>query len=70
MRSAAKHPEDVKKVLLASFVESGVKDSFTAAQFLRRVLPAPRLDRAESVKQVNEMVEKYNALIQQANTLQ
>lgn len=66
---SSQHPEDVKKVLMASFVESGVKEFFTAAKFLRRVLEAPKLDKSEYVKQVNVMVEKYNALIQRTNSL-
>ena len=63
------HPDEVKKVLLASFVDSAVKDFFAASKFLRRVLDAPKLDKREYVKRVNEMIEKYNALIQRTNSL-
>ena len=63
------HPDEVKKVLLASFVDSAVKDYFAASKFLRRVLDAPKLDKREYIKRVNEMVEKYNALIQRTNSM-
>ncbi len=63
------HPEEVKKIILASFVDSAVKDFFAASKFLRRVLEAPKLDKREYVKRVNEMIEKYNGLIQRTNSL-
>lgn len=63
------HPEEVKKVLLASFVDSTVKDFFGASKFLRRALETPKLDKREYVKRVTELIEKYNALIQRTNSL-
>jgi hypothetical protein len=46
-----------------------VKDHFAASKFLRRALEAPKLNKREYVKRVNEMVEKYNASIQRTNSL-
>ena len=65
----SQHPDEVKKVLLASFVDSAVKDYFGASKFLRRTLETPKMDKREYVKRVNELIEKYNALIQRTNSL-
>jgi hypothetical protein len=63
------HPDEVKKVILASFVESAVKDFFGATKFLRRALEAPKPNRADYVAKVNALIEKYNDLIQRTNSL-
>lgn len=63
------HPEEVKKVMMASFVESAVKDFFTASKFLRRVLEAPKLDRGEYVERLGNLAKTYNDLIQRTNSL-
>ena len=69
MTFTAEHSEEVKKVMLASFVESALKDFFTASKFLRRVLEAPKVERSEYVTRVNELAKAYNALIQRSNSL-
>jgi hypothetical protein len=61
-------PEEVKKIILASFTETALKDFFAASKFLRRVLDAPKPDKREYVQKVNELVEKYNTLISRTNT--
>ena len=63
------HPDEVKKVLLASFVESTVKDFYAATKFLRRVVEAPKPNRSDYVDKVNALIEKYNDLIQRTNSL-
>ena len=63
------HPDEVKKVLMASFVESAVKDFFGASKFLRRVLEAPKPNKQEYITKVNDLVQKYNDLIQRTNSL-
>ncbi len=62
-------PEEVKKVLLASFVESSVKDFFAASKFLRRALVASKRDRQEYGERIGELAKKYNELIQRTNTM-
>jgi len=66
---AAENPDEVKKVILASFVESAVKDFFTASKFLRRTLEAGKLDRREYITRVSELAKAYNDLIQRTNSL-
>ena len=66
---AAENPDEVKKVLLASLVESAVKDFFTASKFLRRILEAPKLDRHEYFTRVGEAAHSYNDLISRTNGL-
>ena len=63
------HPDEVEKVLLASFVESTVKDFYAATKFLRRVVEAPKPNRSDYVEKINALVEKYNDLIQRTNSL-
>jgi len=65
----AEHPEEVKKVIMASFVETAVKDFFAASKFLRRTLDAPKLDRKEYVERLGELAKKYNELIERTNSL-
>jgi hypothetical protein len=43
---------------LFSFVDSAMKDYFAASTFLHRALEAPKLNKREYVKRVNEMAEK------------
>ena len=66
----SENPDEVKKVMLASFVESAVKDFFTASKFLRRVLEAGKLDRREYFTRVGEVAKSYNDLIQRTNSMQ
>ena len=66
---SAENPEEVKKVLMASFVESTVKDFFSASKFLRRVLEAPKLDRREYFTRVGEVAKTYNELISRTNSM-
>lgn len=65
----SENPDELKKVMLASFVESTVKDFFTASKFLRRVLEAPKLDRREYFTRVGEVAKTYNDLIQRTNSM-
>lgn len=65
----SENPEEVKKVLLASFVETTVKDFFTASKFLRRSLEAGKLDRREYFTRVGELAKNYNNLIQRTNSM-
>jgi hypothetical protein len=65
----SENPDEVKKVMLASFVESTVKDFFTASKFLRRVLEAEKLDRREYFNRVGELAKTYNDLIQRTNSM-
>lgn len=65
----AENPEEVRKVLMASFVESALKDFFAASKFLRRTLEASKLDRREYVERVGDLAKKYNDLIQRTNTM-
>ena len=65
----SEHPEEVKKIMMASFVESAAKDFFAASKFLRRTLEAPKLDRREYIERVGELAENYNTLIQRTNNL-
>lgn len=65
----SENPEEVKKFIMASFVESTVKDFFAASKFLRRVLEAPKLDRREYVKRAGELAKAYNDLIQRTNSM-
>lgn len=62
-------PEELKKVMMASFVESAVKDFFTASKFLRRTLDSSKRDRQEYVERIGELAKKYNDLIQRTNTM-
>ncbi len=66
---ATENPEEMKKVMMASFVESAVKDFFTASKFLRRTLEAGKLDRREYITRVGDLAKSYNTLIQRTNTL-
>ncbi len=65
---STQHPEEVKKVLLASLAESAVKDFYAASKFLRRALEG-KPDKREYAKRVGETIEKYNNLIQRTNTM-
>jgi len=65
----SENPDEVKRVMLASFVESTVKDFFTASKFLRRVLEAEKLDRREYFNRVGELAKTYNDLIQRTNSM-
>lgn len=65
---ATEHPEEVKKVMMASFIDSSVKEFFTAAKFLRRTLEAPKLDRGEYVERLGNVAKTYNDLIQRTNS--
>lgn len=65
----SENPDEVRKVMLASFVESSVKDFFTASKFLRRVLEAPKLDRPEYFTRAGELAKTYNDLIQRTNSM-
>jgi hypothetical protein len=65
----ADNPEEVKKVMLASFVETAVKDFYTASKFLRRTLEAKKLDRQEYFTRVGEVAKTYNDLIQRTNSM-
>jgi hypothetical protein len=58
-----------KKPIMASFVETAIKDYFAASKFLRRTLESPKPDKGEYVTNVNELVEKYNTLIERSNTM-
>ena len=55
---STEHPDEMKKIMLASFVESAVKDFFTASKFLRRTLEAPKLDRREYFERVGELAQQ------------
>lgn len=63
------HPDEVKKVMMASFVESAVKDFFAASKFLRRTLEATKLDRREYVERLGAVAKTYNDLIQRTNSI-
>ncbi len=63
------HPDEVKKVILASFVESTVKDFFAASKFLRRTVEAGKSNRREYLERVGELARKYNELIQRTNSM-
>ncbi len=63
------NPDEIKKVMMASFVESAVKDFFTASKFLRRTLEASRLDRREYITRIGDLAKSYNDLIQRTNSL-
>ena len=65
----SEHPDEVKRILMASFVDSAVKDFFTASKFLRRTLQGGKLDRREYIEQVGKVAQKYNDLIQRSNTM-
>ncbi len=65
----AENPEEVSKVLLASLVETTVKDFFTASKFLRRTLEASKLDRREYFMRLGDLAKGYNELIQRTNTI-
>ena len=60
---------EAKKPMMASFVETAVKDYFAASKFLRRVLDAPKPDKREYLQKANELVEKYNTLITRTNSV-
>ncbi len=66
---SSENPDEVKKVLLASFAETTVKDFFTASKFMRRVLEAGKLDRREYVTRLSELAKTYNDLIQRTNSM-
>ncbi len=55
------HPEEVRKVMTASFVETAVKDFFAASKFLRRTLDAPQLDRKEYVERLGELAKSITS---------
>ena len=63
------NPDEVKKIMLGGMMESAVKDFYTASKFLRRTLEAPKLDRREYIEQVGALAQKYNQLIDRANTI-
>jgi hypothetical protein len=65
----SENPAEVKKVMLSSFVETTVKDFYTASKFLRRTLEAPKLDRQEYFTRVGEVAKSYNDLIQRTNSM-
>ena len=56
------------KPIMSSFVETAVKDYFAASKFLRRVLDSSKPDKREYVQKANDLVTKYNTLIQRTNT--
>lgn len=64
----SEHPDEVKKVTMASFVESAVKDFFTASKFLRRTLEAPKPGRREYIERLGNLAKAYNELIQRSNS--
>ncbi|MEO5719983.1 MAG: DUF3829 domain-containing protein [Chthoniobacterales bacterium] len=66
---AAENPEEVKKVMMSNYVESGMKDFFTASKFLRRTLEAGKRERREYLERVGELAQKYNELITRTNTM-
>ena len=66
---ASENPDERKKVIMASFVDSAVKDFFTASKFLRRTLEAAKLDRREYVTRVAAVAKTYNDLIQRTNSM-
>lgn len=66
---ASENPDEIKKVIMASFVDSTVKDFFAASKFLRRTLEAAKLDRREYVTHVSALAKAYNDLIQRTNTM-
>jgi hypothetical protein len=63
------HPDEVRKVLMSSMIDSAVGDFFKEAKLLRRTLSAERLDRREYVERLTQTAEKYNWLIQRTNSL-
>ena len=63
------NPEEVKKVIMASFVDSAVKEFFTASKFLRRTLEAKKLDHREYFNRLGELAKTYNDLIQRTNSM-
>ena len=65
----SENPDEVKKVIMASFVDSTVKDFFAASKFLRRTLEAGKLDRSEYLNRVGATAKSYNDLIQRTNTM-
>ena len=65
----SENPEEVKKVIMASFVDSAVKDFFTASKFLRRTLEAKKLDRRDYFQRLGELAKQYNQLIQRTNSM-
>jgi hypothetical protein len=60
---------EAKKPMMASFVETAVKDYFAASKFLRRVLDAPKPDKREYVQKANDLIQKYNTLISRTNSV-
>ena len=66
---AAEHPEEVRKVIMSSMVDSAVKEFFTAAKFLRRTLEGGNVNRREYVEQITQVARTYNDLIQRTNSL-
>ena len=65
----AENPEEVRKVLMASFVESALKDFFAASKFLRRTLEASKRDHPAYLERVGDLAKKYNDLIQRTNSM-
>jgi hypothetical protein len=66
---ASDRPKEVKKVRLASSVDSSVKEFVAAAKFLHRSLEAQKLDRDEYIDRVVELAKTYNDLVQRTNKL-
>lgn len=62
------NPEEVRKVLMASFVETAVKDFFTSSKFLRRTLEG-KSDKREYLTRLEELIRNYNTLISRTNTM-
>jgi len=59
---------EAKKPIMASFLETGVKDFFAASKFLRRVLDSPKPEKREYFEKMRDLVDKYNTLIERTNT--
>ncbi len=66
---SSEHPDEVKKIMLSSMLESAVSDFFAASKFLRRTLEASHVNRREYVERVSEVASKYNWLIGRANSM-
>lgn len=65
----SEHPDEMKRIIMASFVESAVKDFFAASKFLRRSLEGGKVEKREYVERVSQLAQKYNDLIQRTNTM-
>lgn len=63
------HPEEAKKVIMSSLVDSAAKDFYTAAKFLRRTLETSKLDHSVYIDRVSEVAKTYNSLIERTNSI-